>query len=167
MNANNIEQEEHLSAETFRKLNANELTIEEKIQALDHISGCSLCAESFSESFVDSGLLTTPQDFQSRVLKEIKLADSNREIKVLSSSKMNSSKSLGDLTRKRKEFYFYVARVSLAMCISLMLLFSGSFGLMSNVLADSTSKGLDLSKVDTFTDNLREVSDKIVNMEVN
>jgi hypothetical protein len=38
---------------------------------------------------------------------------------------------------------------------------------MTNALAASTSKGLDLSKVDTFTENLRDVSDKIVNMEVN
>jgi hypothetical protein len=48
-----------------------------------------------------------------------------------------------------------------------MLLFSGTFGFMTNALAASTSKGLDLSKVDTFTENLRDVSDKIVNMEVN
>jgi len=167
MNVNNFERKEHLSDVTFKKLKANQLSVEEKLEGLEHMAECPLCAERFAESFISSDLLTTPQDFQSRVLKEIKWDDSQREVKKNGISKSNPSNNFNALKRKRKEFYFYVARVSLAMCISLMLLFSGTFGFMTNALAASTSKGLDLSKVDTFTENLRDVSDKIVNMEVN
>ena len=167
MKQNNYESKTHLTEETFRKLKANQLSIEEKLDALEHIAECILCADRFAESFVISDLLTTPNDFQSRVLKEIKWDDSHREVKTYAISKSKSGNNSNELNRKKKAFYFYVARVSLAMCISLMLLFSGTFGFMTNALAASTSKGLDLSKVDTFTENLREVSDKIVNMEVN
>ena len=143
-----------------------------------------MCAELLADSFQQEDLLFVPQDFQSRILKETnRETAAERIVKDLKISHKfaaaNNTQSLNAAgikapgykksngSSRRREFYLYAARVSLAMCITLMLMFSGTFGFMTNALEAKASQTLDLSKVNTFTENIRNVSDKIVNMEVN
>ena len=182
MKNNQIESGTHLSSETLMKLKTGKLSLEEKLEALEHIADCNLCAELLADSFQQEDILIVPQDFQSRVIKETNFeAQAERTIK---DSKVThkfaaanntqhihttgiKSSGFNGSNRRKREFYLYAARVSLAMCITLMLMFSGTFGFMANALEAKASQTLDLSKVNTFTENIRNVSDKIVNMEVN
>lgn len=164
----NLESGRHLSSETLMKLKTGKLSLEEKLEALKHIADCNLCRELLADSFQQEDLLIVPQDFQSRVVRETQAERTivNSRISHKAVADINAPGFSGSNRRKR-EFYLYAARVSLAMCLTLMLVFSGTFGFMTSALEAKASQTLDLSKINSFTENIRNVSDKIVNMEVN
>jgi hypothetical protein len=170
----------HLSQETLAQLKSGRLTNVEMIEALEHLANCSLCAERFAESFQQQELLPVPVEFSSKVLKEMHadhiFKESRSIMKTtqrLTVEKPNRAKanpmtqeSVMFRSNRKREFYYYAARVSLAMCMTLMLLFSGTFNFMVNTVEAKATQTIDFSKVNAFTENIRNISDKIVDMEV-
>ncbi len=153
MNKSHYNDNEHLTNEDMRLLKQNALSIEDSIKALTHVSMCDICAAAFSECFDEQELLTASPDFSS--VAQRKALDIQEE-------PINQKKS----EKKKKEFYFYVARVSLAMCLTIMILFSGTFNEVAKTFDADLMNKIDFSGINTVSENIRTLSDKIVQQEV-
>lgn len=153
MNTSQFKDSEHLTNTDMRLLKQNALSIEGRIKAMTHVSTCDICAVAFSECFDEQELLSTSPTFSSVVL--MKVLDIHEEpIKQKKSEK------------KRREFYFYVARVSLAMCLTIMILFSGTFNEITKTFDTDLMNKIDFSGINTVSEDIRTFSDKIVQQEV-
>ena len=143
----------HLNLEDLRLLKKEVLPIEENIKAMAHIGVCDLCAASFAACFDDKELVVVAPDFSGRVLKKIS--------KSLEEPKKQKTKE-----SQKKELYFFTARVSLAMCLTLMLFFSGTFSNITRTFEADKINRIDLSGMNAFSETIRTFSNKIIQVEV-
>jgi len=136
----------HLTPDRIAALKKGELSTEETIQTLEHIGECIKCANEFAESYDASELLPLPTNFKKGVFSTI-----DRE---------NLCLAVKEKTRNRKrEFYFYSFKVSIAACVTLMLLFSGTF---NNNMYFSRTIQENLPEVNAITENLKGFSNKLI-----
>lgn len=131
----------HLSKEMIEKLKSGRLSKEEKLAALDHIGECDFCANAFSSSFEQEGLMFTAPDFSSEIMKKI-------------------GKPQG-----KREFYLYSFKVGIAACIALLLLFSGGLRYGADGHELKKTALVDLSRVNSITEHLRGISDRFVDLD--
>jgi anti-sigma factor RsiW len=144
---------EHLTPDRMRALKDGLLSGDETIGALEHIGECELCASAFADSYSEAELLELSPAFRSAVLSAIE-----RENRTAISAKKKAMKAGG-----RRELFRYSFRVSVAACITLFLLFSGT---ISYGMDFSRSIHPDLSGINAIMESVKGFSDKLVNFNV-
>lgn len=142
---------EHLTPDRIKELKNGTLSMEDRISALEHIGECEQCADAFAGFYDDAELMELPQGFKESVFREIE-----QERKTVIWEKRNNSD-------RKRELFRYSFRVSIAACITLFLLFSGTINYGFNI---SRSIHTDLSGFNVITENIRGFSDKLVDFEV-
>ena len=143
--------QEHLTPEKILALKEGSLSKEEMILELEHIGECEQCADQFAESYHKTELLELPASFKNSIFSSI---DKERI--------SYTTKKKGNRNRKR-ELYFYSFKVSIAACVTLALLFSGTFNYGMNF---SKTIQANLSEVNVITENLKGFSDKLIDFQV-
>jgi hypothetical protein len=134
----------HLTPFALDAIKKNKLSDSELLLATSHIADCLSCAKDFANSFATYELKKVPYGFA----KEIE-------------SKLPSK------TRKNKQLLFYSFRVGLAVCASLLMIFSSSLSFYANV--DNYAeiiKPPKLSFIQSVNTGLKDFSQKILVMEV-
>ncbi len=140
---------EHLTPDKIRALKDGLLSGEEAIAALEHIGSCDLCADAFADSYSETELLALSPTFKSAVLSAID--KENRAVIPVKKSTMAAG--------GRRELLRYSFRVSVAACITLFLLFSGT---ISYGMDFSRSIHPDMSGINAIMENVKGFSDKLV-----
>jgi len=128
---------EHLTTDRMKALKEGMLAKDDTISALEHLGECEQCADAFAKSYSDQELLELSPEFKIAVFSAIE--------------------------KEKRELFRYGFKVSVAACITLFLLFSGTFNYSMNFSKNMYS---DLSGVNTITENLRGFSDKLIDFEV-
>ena len=141
---------EHLTPDIMAALKDGRLSGTEAISALEHIGECERCAEAFAGIYRDSKLLELSPGFRSAVFSAVE--KEKRTVPVVKARREN----------EKRELFRYGFRVSIAACITLALLFSGSINYGINL---SRSIHPDFSKVNVITEDLRGFSDKLINFK--
>jgi hypothetical protein len=141
---------EHLTPDIMADLKSGRLSEAEAVAALEHIGECEQCADAFAGTYHETELLELPPGFRSAVFSAVE--KEKRTIPVVKSKRDD----------KRRELFSYGFRVSIAACITLVLLFSGTINYGINL---SRSIHPDLSRVNVITEDLRGFSDKLVNFK--
>ncbi len=131
-------------------LKSGRLSEAEAIVALEHIGECEQCADAFAGIYHETELLALSSGFRSAVFSAVE--QEKRTIPAVKSKRDD----------KRRELFRYGVRVSLAACITLVLLFSGTINYGINL---SRSIHPDFSRVNVITEDLRGFSDKLVNFK--
>jgi hypothetical protein len=138
----------HLTPELMAALKNGRLSGEEAISALEHIGECEQCADAFAGIYSETELLKLSPGFRSAVFSAVE--KEKRAAPVMKAKKDD----------KKRELFRYSFRVSIAACITLALLFSGTIDYGINL---SRSMRPDFSKVNVITEDLRGFSDKLIN----
>jgi hypothetical protein len=146
--SSNLNKNCHLYADKITLLRDGKLNIEDKVSVLEHIGSCEECALTFSNSFTKNSLVEVPAGFQQTTINKLK-----------------SIPKLEPHNHKNRFLTGYTLRVGLAMCASLILVFSGAFNLAAN-LKRETIPTPNLSFMNTVTQDFKSFTDKIINMEV-
>ena len=139
---------EHLTPDVMTALKSGRLTGEEAISALEHIGECERCADALAGIYRETELLELSPGFRSAVFSAVE--KETRIVPVVKAKKDD----------KKRELFRYSFRVSIAACITLVLLFSGTINYGINL---SRSIHPDFSKVNVITEDLRGFSDKLIN----
>ncbi len=143
---------EHLTADQVEALRDGSTSGEAAIHALAHIGECDRCAAALAESFEGRQLPELPPGFKMAVFAAIR-----RDQRKSDAGAVKSGSS------RRRELYRYSFRVSIAACITLFLLFSGTINYGMNY---GLSIHKELPEVNVITENLRGFSDKLIDFEV-
>ena len=138
----------HLTSEAIVLLKQNKLMTKDKISALEHIGNCEECAFMLSSSFCKIDLVKEPIEFEKTTM-----------------NKLNNIKLQKQPSRNNRQFWGYTFRVGLAMCATLILVFTGIFDLTAGLKSNNIPTP-DLTFMDTFTQDIKTFSDKIINLEV-
>jgi hypothetical protein len=139
----------HLTADRIMALKNGSLSGLEAAETLGHIGECGQCAEAFAECFAEDELMELPVGFAASVLSVV---EKEKRITV--------ERSRFGLKR---ELFGYSFRVGIAACITLFLLFSGT---IDYGLGLSRSIHTDLTGVQTITENLRDLSNRLVDFGI-
>ena len=134
----------HLSQWTLTALKAGILSEVELLRSTSHIADCESCAIAYADSFSLDELVEVPFGFADEITRKL-YYDKN----------------------KNREFIFYSTKVIAAVCLSLIIVFSGAlnYATTANSIAEYT-KPPDLSFVNSINVCLQNFSEKILNMEV-
>ncbi|MDD3169363.1 MAG: hypothetical protein PHC91_07890 [Eubacteriales bacterium] len=143
--------QEHVTEERMKALKDGILSIEDTISALEHIGECDQCADAFGGCYCERELLELVPEFRSAVFSAI-----SRERK-------NRIKAKPMAADGKHELFRYSFRVSIAACITLLLLFTGTMNYGINF---SRSVRTELPEVNVITESLRGFSDKLIDFEV-
>lgn len=141
---------EHLTPDIMTALKNGSLSETEAVSALEHIGECGQCADAFAGTYTDAELLELPPGFKSAVFSSIERE--KRTVPV----------GMAKRDDKKRELFRYGFRVSIAACITLVLLFSGTINYGINL---SRSIHPDFSRVNVITEDLRSLSDKLINIK--
>lgn len=98
----------HLTDEEILQYYSHVLRPQEEKNLLNHTAQCSYCAGRLASAFPDNELITPPAELRNQILR--------------SAHKIRPSK-----VHQKREFYFYSAKVILAMSMALFLLLSSNF----------------------------------------
>ncbi len=142
---------EHLTPDRMKDLKGGILSGNDAISALEHIGECEQCADAFAGCYFASELVELSQGFKSDVFSAI-----DRE-------KRKEMKEKGKVADGKRELFRYSFRVSIAACITLLLLFTGT---IDYGIHFSRSIHTDLPEVKVITENLKGFSDKLIDFEV-
>lgn len=134
----------HLTEMTLRKFKEGSMSDNELVLISEHICNCEGCADTLADSFNDNELAVAPLGFKEEIL-----------------SKIENKK------QRHNQFVFYSFRVAMAASIALFFVFSN----ILNVVATKQTNTLDVnpinfSSVNSFSRNLNDFSQKIINLEV-
>lgn len=140
---NLIDPSGHVTQTALRDLAAGSLDPEELDEVAEHIAGCEFCALALVEVIKANQPVLVPAGFEEEVLKRIPRPGGNRA-----------------------ELFRFSFRVALAACIALFFVFSSAM----NMLAGSRNpfekiKAPGFSAVETINTNLRDFSQRILEME--
>jgi len=127
----------HLTPDRMKALKEGMLAKDDAISALEHLGECEQCADDFAKIYSDQELLELSPGFLIAVFYAIE--------------------------KEKRELFRYGFKVSIAACITLFLLFSGTFNFSMNFSKNIYS---DLSGVNEITENLRGFSDRLIDFEV-
>ena len=141
---------EHLTPDRINALKNGILSETEAALTLEHIGECERCAAAFAECYSDEELLELPAGFKRSVFSAIE-------------QEKRTSVSVHSNNHNKRELFRYSFRVSVAACITLFLLFSGTIDYGINF---SRSIHTDLTGFHVITENLKGISDKLVDFEV-
>ncbi len=142
---------EHLTPDRIKALKDGLLSRDEAIAALEHLGECEQCADAFAESYSSQELLGLPPGFKSAVFSAIR------------KEQRKFGKERTETADRKRELFRYSFRVSIAACITLLLLFSGTVNYGINF---SRTIDTNLSGVNVITENLRGFSDKLIDFKV-
>ncbi len=142
---------QHLTPDRMKALKEGMLAKDDVISALEHLGECEQCADAFAESYSDQDLLELSPAFKIAVFSAI-----GKEKRAIRKERTKTADG-------KRELFRYSFKVSIAACITLFLLFSGTFNFSMNFSKNIYS---DLSGVNVITENLRGFSDKLIDFEV-
>lgn len=157
--------QDHLTADRIIALKNGSLSGLEAAETLEHIGECGQCAEAFAECFAEDELLELPPGFVSSVLAAIEGEKRSVPGNMRSVAGDGARTEVRGKTRDRtkRELFGYSFRVGIAACITLFLLFSGT---IDYGLGLSHSFHTDLTGVQVITENLRDLSNRLVDFEM-
>lgn len=142
---------EHMTTERMKALKDGLLSREDAISALTHIGECKQCADTFAGCYGEQELLELTAEFKSAVFSAIE-----KEKRTVIKDRVKAAD-------RKRELFRYSFRVSVAACITLLLLFTGT---MNYGIHFSRSIGTGLPEVNEITENLRGFSNKLIDFEV-
>lgn len=160
----------HLTDEMLQKMAAGAGKTGEKIQALDHIGGCELCAQRFAACLEQTELLTLPPQFVAGVdkkLSEVRITAT--PLSIGRSEVRDSGSPFPEPVKgkdKQKEFRRYSCRVAIAACLALLLLFSGTFATGMKMISEGVALRPQSGAVNQLTQKLSDFSKEILQWEV-
>ncbi len=131
----------HVTEKLIKSIKDGSLESDELVIVLEHISLCEKCAEHLADSFNDSELVKAPFGFCEEV--------------------QNKSKK-----KKNNEFLFYSMRVSVAVCMALMIVFSSVLNFMANTEKVADIAPPNLSVINSINTDINNFSQNIINMGV-
>lgn len=143
----------HIDGETLTRLKNGGLPMKEKLEVMAHVAACSRCATSFAETYDDQELLPLPPGF----IEEMALKCSPSTLLPLRPGAKKKD--------KKKEFFAYSLRVSVAACMALVLLFSGSFSQGSGWVMEQNRLKDDIFQTNKMTEQLRDFSDRMLRFD--
>ncbi len=120
----------HITDKQLEALFHGALPPEEQLSLLEHISHCAHCAERMA-GCADMRPSHPPAGFSDEVTQKIR--------------------------QKKREWYQYCARVAIAMCASLVLVFAGSFTERTPTLTPP-----DLNKANAIAQKMGDFSQKLI-----
>jgi len=134
--------EGHISVEIMCKLKEGNLSDEELIIVLDHITNCSECAGILADSYDENELIEVPEGFEESIELNIK-------------------------NKKQTKFNFglYCMKVTVAAAIAIIMVFSNQFNFLESSGSDRI-KIPDYRKANSICLHLNSISEKIINLEV-
>jgi len=139
-----FDEKAHITKLSLIALKEGALMDNDLILISEHICSCTRCCEALANSFNDNELAEAPLGFVGEVNSKIKR---KRE--------------------KDRQFIFYSFRVTIAACIALIFVFSGTFKLTTNAeIETNVINPPNLSIVNNINTELNNFSIKIMNMEV-
>jgi hypothetical protein len=149
-----------LPPDRLNELKEGLLSGAEMISALEHIGECEQCAGTLAESYGSLELLELPTDFKQAVLSAV-----NRQYRTAGQKqgKTDGGKNNTGAHSGKRELFRYGFKVSVAACITLLLLFTGT---INYGIDFGRSIHTDLSEVNLITENLRGFSDRLIHFEV-
>lgn len=162
---------DHLAREEMLALKNGQLSVQRRLTALEHIGECDLCAAAFSELYLAQDLPELPAGFQSSVMaaieKEKRITETQQRILVSTPRtevKTQQTSGAASTVRRSKtnELFRYGFKVSVAACITLFLLFSGT---ISHGMDLSRSIHTNISGMNTITENMKSLSDKLIDFK--
>lgn len=181
---------ECLTEDRLRALRTGSVGTAQRLAALEHISRCRDCAERLAEGYGEDGLLRLPPQFAQGVEKKLSqlrvTATPLSLVRPAAKPWMNREETEGRKrvenaggTRGRdvgkagnqkrdpqKEFRRYSCRVALAACVSLALIFSGTFDAGMAAISSSRALNPDLAVVDHITQRIGDFSQRVIYWEV-
>lgn len=151
-----IEKNQHLTTQILFNFNQGNLSNEDYMTVLTHISDCERCAGLFADSFKAADTLTAPHYLKDNIMEQV-LHTKDAEKLVTSALLRKSSIN--------RQWLLYSLRVSAAMLGALFIIFSGLFHKDFSINAENIPV-VDMLKITEFNKNLNEFSTKIMNPEV-
>lgn len=142
---------EHLTEEKMKALKDGMLSEADAISTLEHIGECEQCADAFGGCYREEELLELSPEFRSAVF--LAIAEYNR----------NRTKAKPLAVEGKRELFRYSFRVSIAACITLLLLFTGT---MDYGIHFSRSINTELPEVNRITEKVRGLSAQLIDFEV-
>lgn len=139
----------HRDIDTLIRLKQGRLPLEEKLAVMSHLAACGQCAESFAQLYDEQELIPLSPDFVEE------MTDKLSPLPPISIGEMKKKKD------KKKEFYAYSFRVSVAACMALVILFSGNFSQGSVWIQEHYKLKEDVFQTNKMTEQLRDFSDRI------
>jgi hypothetical protein len=138
--SNIYDEDGHLSQFILESLKEGNLPEVELIQAVSHMADCESCANAYADSFNSSELSDVPLGFADEVKRKLSLKKQNN-----------------------RQFVAYSMKVAVAVCASLVIVFSGAINFISS--ADSIitkTQPANLSFINTVNTNLKDLSQKLL-----
>lgn len=159
----------HLAGFAIEAIKKGTLDEKELLQATAHIAECLYCAEAFSGSFTDSELKKVPSGFSDEIMR--RLPYGSEENKIIEYMDMAGKIRVRDNKAwKNKKLLSYSFRVALAVCASLVIIFSGSIDFYVNAVNYPERIKPPEQKLVNYLNGinagLKDFSQKILNMEV-
>lgn len=133
----------HASAEALRKFAAGALDGAGMLAVAEHAAGCGACAERLARAVEESGPAAPPAGFAEEVRRRLPRGQS------------------------RAELFLYSARVALAACAALFLIFSGTLRTLAGQKDSSLRIGAPgFSAVERISTRLNGFSQQLLHWEV-
>lgn len=142
------EEKKHISEKTFEALIKHQLSKEETVSVLEHISSCTYCAEVYAKIIENDYSLTPSPDFKEIIMKK--------------SKRFRLPKKYS----QRAELWFYSLRVGIAMSFTLLIIYSNMFQVFSQA-GKKNDFIFDHSFFTTINNNINNFTTKLINLEVN
>lgn len=134
----------HASQLALLALKTGTISETELMLLVEHIAECESCASVYADSFIVDELTKVPSGFAEEI-----------------DSKLCSKKE------KNKQLAAYSFKVAIAVCATLVIIFSGVLNYATKINGDAVNlKSPDLTFVNTVNTELQDFSQKILNMEV-
>lgn len=130
----------HLSQFILESLKEGTLPEVELIQAVSHMADCESCANAYADSFNTSELSDVPLGFADEVRRRLSLKK-----------------------KYNRQFVAYSMKVAVAVCASLVIVFSGAINFIAS--ADSIitkTQPANLSFINNVNTNLKDFSQKLL-----
>lgn len=139
-----FDEEGHALVETMCKLKEGNLSDDELIVVLDHITNCSECAGILADSYDEKELIKVPEGFEESI--EFNIKTKNKK-------------------QTKFDFGLYCMKVTAAVVIAIIMVFSNQLNFLAS-LGKEEIKVPDYRKADSICSHLNSISEKIINLEV-
>ncbi len=106
----------HPSRETLEALRKGSLSLEKRLEVLDHIRRCSACSALLAEIFEEGEVLAPTPDFCANVLRK-----SQSQLII----DLGRPSSAARRTEQKKDFRRYCLKVACAACVAVVIILSG------------------------------------------
>jgi hypothetical protein len=138
----------HLSENDLALLKSGALSAEDRCKALSHTAICGMCALRLAEMYEEDedALIGPPASFLEDTLGRLGIET--------------------DAGVSKKQYYLYCLRVGLAVCASIMLVFSGTFDRIPEGFRSLPPASQGQAYTQRLADGMRAFTDNLIHLEV-